>query len=115
MVFMNVSSNSEASGSAPDWTGAGRETALFDMDALRFPLILRGARPGDRFQPLGMSGTKKVKKYFIDSKIPAARRGNYPLLVSGEDIIWVVGLRQNRASRVTPSTRSPLKVELFLA
>ncbi len=100
---------------APDVAGSGGKTGLFDMDAVHFPLILRSFRPGDRFRPLGMTGAKKVKKYFIDSKIPAWRRGRYPLLVSREEIIWVVGLRQNDPSKVTPSTRRLLKVELFLA
>ncbi len=103
------------SSEAPDLAAAGERTGLFDMNALRFPLILRGVRPGDRFRPLGMAGAKKVKKHLIDSKIPASRRGGYPLLVSREEIIWVVGLRQNETSKVTPSTRRLLKVELFLA
>ncbi len=103
------------SSDAPDIAGSGGKIGLFDMDALHFPLILRGVRPGDRFRPLGMTGAKKVKKHFIDSKIPASHRGRYPLLVSREDIIWVVGLRQNDPSKVTRSTRRLLKVELFLA
>lgn len=100
---------------APDFREAGSTTGFFDMDALSFPLILRPVRPGDRFQPLGMTGVKKVKKYFIDSGIPASRRGRAPLLVSGGAVVWIAGLRQNHASRVTPSTRNLLKVELFLA
>ncbi|MCP4687111.1 MAG: tRNA lysidine(34) synthetase TilS, partial [Desulfobacterales bacterium] len=101
--------------SAPDLAGAGEKTGFFDLDALCFPLVIREVRPGDRFCPMGMTGSKKVKKYFIDRKIPGARRGDYPLLLSGDEIVWVIGLRQNESSRVTPATRNLLKVELFLA
>ena len=45
--------------------------ALLDFDELEFPLILRSFRPGDRFQPLGMEGEKKIKDLFINLKVPA--------------------------------------------
>ena len=44
-------------------------TALFDLDAVRFPLRLRNFKKGDRFRPLGMSGSQKLKAFFVDHKI----------------------------------------------
>jgi tRNA(Ile)-lysidine synthase len=94
---------------------AGHPVAFFDMDSLVFPLIIRNVRPGDRFTPLGMSGTQKVKKFFINNKVPKAQRWGCPLLLSKEKIIWVVGYRIDDSVRIKPLTRNVLKVELLLA
>jgi tRNA(Ile)-lysidine synthase len=89
--------------------------AFFDLDLLLFPLLVRNHRPGDRFSPLGVNGTQKVKKYFIDHKIPAAQRRKCPLLLSGGNIIWIAGHRIDNAVKVGPQTRRVLRVELLLA
>ncbi len=54
---------------------------------------VRARMPGDRFQPLGMSGTKKLKDYMIDEKIPQSWRDRVPLVVTPTGIAWVVGWR----------------------
>jgi tRNA(Ile)-lysidine synthase len=75
----------------PDFSRTGQRIAFFDINKLRFPLIIRNFRPGDRFSPLGLSGTQKLKAFFINNKIPKEQRAKCPLLVSGDHIIWVVG------------------------
>ena len=92
-----------------------RMTAFFDMDHLDFPLTLRNFRPGDRFTPLGMSGTQRVKKYFVDKKVHPADRANCPVLLSCGKIIWVVGHRIDDSVKVLPLTSQALKIEVFLA
>jgi tRNA(Ile)-lysidine synthase len=66
---------------------------LLSSAVLAGPLRLRGWRPGDRFQPLGLHGAKKLQDFFVDAKIPRAARARVPLLVAGDRIAWVVGLR----------------------
>jgi tRNA(Ile)-lysidine synthase len=83
----------------------------FDMDTLTFPMTIRNFRPGDRFTPLGMSGTQKVKKYFINNKVPRAERARCPILRCQGKIIWVVGHRMADFARVRASSRNILKVE----
>ncbi|MDO9111453.1 MAG: tRNA lysidine(34) synthetase TilS, partial [Desulfatirhabdiaceae bacterium] len=56
--------------------------ALLDMERLSFPLILRNIQPGDRFSPLGVTGTQKIQKYFIDHKIDRSKRQQCPVLLS---------------------------------
>ena len=56
-------------------------------------LQVRSRLPGDRFQPLGMTGTKKLKDFMIDEKIPTSRRDSVPLIVTSQGIAWVVGYR----------------------
>lgn len=99
----------------PDIHHAGHNVAFFDMDKLSFPLVLRNFRPGDRFQPFGMSGTQKVKKYFINNKVARAQRAKCPILLSREKIMWVVGYRIDDFFKVKQSTRNILKMEVSLA
>ena len=101
--------------SLPDFKAIGTHIAFFDLDRLIFPLLVRNFRPGDRFSPLGVNGTQKVKKYFINHKIPAAQRKKCPLLLSGGNIIWITGHRIGNTVKVGPQTRRVLKAELLLA
>ena len=84
--------------------------ALMDLDKLAFPLVLRSSNVGDRFRPLGLGGSKKLKKFFIDAKIPRSQRRRGPVLCSGEQIIWLVGLRLDDRVKVTANTDRLLKV-----
>ncbi|MFC1815181.1 tRNA lysidine(34) synthetase TilS, partial [Thermodesulfobacteriota bacterium] len=99
----------------PDFGRTGHSAAFFDMDKLEFPLTLRNFRKGDRFTPLGMTGTQKVKKYFINNKVPRAERARCPLLLSQGKIVWIVGHRIDESVKVMPTTRNVLKVEPILA
>lgn len=99
----------------PDVRCAGQYTVFFDKDTVNFPMILRNFRQGDRFRPLGLGGTQKLKKFFIDRKIPRDERVKCPILLSRGKIIWVAGHRIDESVRLTSSTRTVLKVELFLA
>jgi tRNA(Ile)-lysidine synthase len=99
--------------SGPD--RADRQIAFFDMDQLSFPLVVRNFRPGDRFSPLGMCGRQKVKKFFINNKVPRWQRQKCPILLSGAKIIWIAGHRMDDSVKVKPQTRRILKAELFLA
>jgi tRNA(Ile)-lysidine synthase len=88
------------------------EVALLDFDHLEFPLTLRSFRPGDRIQPLGMEGGKKLKKLFIDCRIPVPLRKRIPLLYREDRLLWVAGVRIDHRVRVKPGTRRVLRVEL---
>lgn len=94
---------------------AGHGTAFFDMDRLQFPLRIRNFRPGDRFTPLGMTGTQKLKKFFSNRKVPREERIRCPLLLSGDTIVWVAGYRIADPVKVRPTTARILKAEQVLA
>jgi tRNA(Ile)-lysidine synthase len=87
-------------------------TALMDYETLRFPLKMRNFRPGDRFCPLGVRGTQKLKDFFIDHKVPKFERSSIPLLTSGEKIAWVVGYRIDERVKITEKTKKVLKIEV---
>lgn len=92
---------------------AGTRYAYLDYKATYPPLVIRNVIPGDRMQPLGMSGQKKLKALFIDAKVPRAMRHLLPLLADQQSVLWVAGLRINSRVSVTENTRQVLKVEII--
>jgi tRNA(Ile)-lysidine synthase len=92
--------------------GASQKTAFLDADQLTYPLIIRNIKEGDRFIPLGMSGHRKIKDFFIDLKIPLAERARIPILTHHDMPIWVCGLRIDDRFKVTQATKRVLKVTL---
>jgi tRNA(Ile)-lysidine synthase len=75
------------------------------LEALHLPLQVRFLQPGDRFHPLGSRGRKKLSDFFIDSKIPRAERTSIVLVLSGTEIVWVVGHRIAEPVKVRPETQ----------
>jgi tRNA(Ile)-lysidine synthase len=74
-------------GEPPPEVGA---SARLRTGRLRFPLQLRGERPGDRI-PLGF-GSKKVRKFLAEKGVPLAERRNAPVLVDAEgSVLWIPG------------------------
>ncbi len=56
-------------------------------------VTVRAASPGDRMEPYGMEGSKKLQDIFTDLKIPKAQRENWPVVECGGEIIWLPGYR----------------------
>ena len=102
-----------------EYAGSGDERpmeksiARLDMAHLNFPLRIRNFRPGDRMQPAGMQGSRKITKILADQKIPVADRSRVPLLISGDDILWVAGIRRSAKAAVSRRTRTVLTVQVF--
>lgn len=89
------------------------DVALFDMDDVPLPLTVRPRRPGDRFRPFGMNGTKSLKELMIDEKIPFGLRDSIPVILDGAgNLCWVVGVRRSARAPVTESTERVLRVRV---
>ena len=80
-------------------------TKFIDYDKIKGKLSLRNRKNGDRIAPLGMKGSKKIKDYFIDKKIPRAMRDEIPLLVDEDNIIWIVDYSLSELYKVRDSTK----------
>ncbi len=91
--------------------GDGKRIAVFDADALSLPLKVRSRQPGDKMMPFGLSEYKKLKEIFIDDKIPLYLRDLLPVVISGEEIIWVPFVRQSNHGKITEKTRRFLVLE----
>jgi tRNA(Ile)-lysidine synthase len=85
--------------------------AVFDADLLKGDLVVRNFRNGDRFQPLGMSGHKKVKDLFIANKLPLRTRAVLPLLIMDGEIIWIPGLGRSDFAKAGPATKISLSLK----
>ena len=83
---------------------AGDLTQYFDADKLE-GAVVRTRREGDRFSPLGIKGSKKLKDWFIDKKIPAFLRDSIPLVAKDGEILWAVGFAISSKARVTAKTK----------
>src|SRR5690606_15203843 len=91
---------------------AERWEAVLAWDALRPPLRLRSRRPGDRFHPFAMTGTRKLQDFFVDEKVDREIRDHIPLLVDEEGIVCVIGYRIAERARVTGETREVLRIQM---
>jgi len=84
-----------------------------DADRLPEKLEIRIRRPGDRFEPLGMDGqSMKLSDFFINEKLPQRARDNWPLLCSGNTVIWVPGYRPAHPFCLTDKTRQVIYFSL---
>ncbi len=59
-------------------------------------LYIRSRCTGDYFYPVGMTGKKKLSDFFTDKKIPPSKRDIIPILTQGNDIISIIGMRNDR-------------------
>ena len=91
---------------------ATERAACFDFDKISPPLTLRLPVKGDRIQPFGMTGTKKLSDIFGDKKIPARDRTSTLVITDANDIIWLVGVATSEKTRVTPQTRRVVKIRV---
>ncbi|ABW17993.1 tRNA lysidine(34) synthetase TilS [Alkaliphilus oremlandii] len=82
----------------------------FDYDQIKNTLNVRNRREGDKFYPLGLTGSKKLKDFFIDYKIDRDERERMPLVCDGNEIMWVVGLRISEKYKITDKTTRILEV-----
>ena len=87
--------------------------AFLDLEAAPFPLTVRSMKRGDRFRPLGMSGSQKLKAFFINRKVSRSERHRCALLLSGHTIVWVGGYRIDDSAKVTEKTKRVLRAELL--
>jgi tRNA(Ile)-lysidine synthase len=78
-----------------------------DMKSLPAALELRIRSAGDRFEPLGMDGhSQKLSDFLVNEKMPQRARERWPLLCSGDTVVWVPGYRPAHPYRLTASSRN---------
>jgi tRNA(Ile)-lysidine synthase len=87
--------------------------AWLDTSRLRLPLHLRLRRSGDRFCPLGLDGhSTRLTDFMVNVKMPRRARDGWPLVCSGEEIVWIPYYRQSHSSRLTVSTRQVVHLQI---
>ena len=82
-----------------------------DAARMPFPLVVRNWRAGDRFRAAGSRSRKKLKTLFQRERIPVGERARLPVVVSGEEIVWVARLGVAEGYGLTPASRTALLIE----
>lgn len=91
---------------------ADNNIAAIDADLLKFPLSIRKWEMGDFFYPLGMTNKKKLSDFFSDNKFSLVDKENSWVLVSGDDIVWLMGHRIDNRYKLTESTKNILEIRI---
>ena len=92
---------------------ASQQEIYIDAALVKFPLTIRTRREGDVFYPFGLSGKKKLSKYFKDEKLSLIAKDKTWLLCQGDTIVWVIGMRADNRFKVTNSTQSIIKFSWY--
>ncbi len=85
--------------------------AFLDRKKLKFPLIVRNRKEGDRYQPVGAPGRQKLKEIMRAKGIPADERDKHPVFVSKGEIVWVLGLPVAEKAKIQDTTQEILRIE----
>ena len=87
--------------------------AQLDYEKLKFPLLLRKWKNGDKFKPFGMCKYKKLSDFFIDNKISRLSKDNQWVLCSDNNIVWVLGHRIDNSYKVESQTKKLYIAEIL--
>ena len=90
-------------------------TEFLDSDQLKGPVFIRSRKEGDRYQPFGATGTKKIKDIFIDEKVPPALRDFIPIISTSTDIVYLGGYRIAENVRITKETENAYKLVMTIS
>lgn len=88
--------------------------ALFDAERIGAGLRVRNFRAGDRIRPIGMGGARKVKKIFIEQRVPVEQRSGYPMVTVEEEVAWMPGLKRASVALIGSDTRWVIRLEAQL-
>ncbi len=89
-----------------------RRVARFDLDSISGALSVRWPMTGDRYQPIGLAGTKKLFDLLADRKVPSFERERVPVVVDDKGILWPVGHPIAHRARLTDQTKWVLEARL---
>jgi tRNA(Ile)-lysidine synthase len=99
----------------------GRSPLVYDDDTrvyvdggkIAFPLSVRNRLEGDRYQPLGAPGHKKLKEIMRAKDIPLGDREKRPVFISGKDIVWILGLPVADQFKVDEKSEEVFEISVF--
>ena len=100
-----------SAGNKSDDYGDGKITTVFDADKIGTILTVRQRKNGDFFYPAGFGKRKKLQDFFVDEKVPRDERDSVPIVVSGNDIVWVAGFRGDERFNAAADTKRFLRLE----
>ncbi|MCX5718096.1 MAG: tRNA lysidine(34) synthetase TilS [Nitrospirae bacterium] len=97
---------------SPEILCDGKLNIIIDADRIKLPLLVRARKSGDLFYPFGFGKRKKLQDFFVDEKIPRDERDSIPIVLSGNDIVWIAGYRADERFKVTAKTKKIALLEI---
>jgi tRNA(Ile)-lysidine synthase len=88
-----------------------KDIIYIDSSKVKNELVIRCRQAGDMFAPIGMKGTKKLKDYLIDEKVPREERDELELIADGNEIVWIVGGRLSEKYKITDKTSEAISIK----
>ena len=88
-----------------------KNTILIDADTIKLPLKIRKWEEGDSFVPFGMKGKKKLSDFFIDEKFSQFEKEDSWLLISNNEVVWLINHRLDDRNKVSSNTINVLQIE----
>ena len=89
-----------------------KEAAIIDKDKIGANLSIRTWKKGDYFYPLGMKGSKKISDFFTDLKLSKEEKASQLLLLSNNEVVWVVNKRIDQRFAAVKETRNIVRISL---
>ena len=86
------------------------DVEFINGDSISFPLTIRKWKDGDRFNPIGLKGTKKISDFLTEAKVNSSSKSEQLLLLNGDKIIWVVGHRIDESVKISNETKRIIKL-----
>jgi tRNA(Ile)-lysidine synthase len=97
-----------------DWPPVSGETIIargtLDLDKLRWPMILRNWRPGDSYRPCGRKRPRKLKRMFLEARVPRSARASWPVLTCDGQLVWAAGYPVAEEFAPMPGTQTGLLI-----
>lgn len=90
-----------------------KNIAYLDQKKIEGQISVRQAKAGDRFNPLGVKGSKKLSDYFTDKKIPRRLREKALVVADSSKILWIVGFEISDLAKVDPDTDRILEIRRY--
>jgi tRNA(Ile)-lysidine synthase len=109
---LRVATIQPSSGQLHDIITNNTSEAFLDAKDISFPLLLRKAKTGDYFYPLGMQKKKKLSRFLIDLKLSRTEKEKVWVLENNQKILWVIGYRIDNRYRITEKSKSILHISL---
>ncbi|MEM5786252.1 MAG: tRNA lysidine(34) synthetase TilS [Syntrophobacteraceae bacterium] len=91
----------------------GPNEIVMDAGLVKWPLLVRSWKPGDRFYPFGMKGSKKIQDFFTDLKVQREDRPCIPILCDSEKICWVAGFRMDDRVKTNQGTLRLARIRML--
>jgi tRNA(Ile)-lysidine synthase len=90
-----------------------RNIEIFDADKLNINDIkVRSRKKGDKIEPMGVGGIKKIKDIYVDLKLPLAQRNNMAVFVDGKSVLWAAPYRRSSIAPITEQTKRVVRMEI---